>query len=89
MVKIRNRKADKSFEVYLALYQAITGEEEQKKIFKKFSRGFFDLIVVDECHRGSAAEDAQWHEILQYFNEATQIGLTARGVEKVRPVINI
>jgi len=77
MVKIRNRKADKSFEVYLALYQAITGEEESKKIFKKFSPGFFDLIVVDECHRGSAAEDAQWHEILQYFTEATQIGLTA------------
>ena len=77
MVKIRNRRADKSFEVYLALYQAITGEEESKKIFKKFSRGFFDLIVVDECHRGSAAEDAQWHEILEYFSEATQIGMTA------------
>jgi len=77
MTKITKRKVDKSYEIYLALYQAITGEEESKKIFKEFSRGFFDLIIVDECHRGSAAEDSQWHEILEYFNEATQIGMTA------------
>jgi len=77
MTKITGRRVDKSFEVYMALYQAITGEEEPKKIFKKFSRDFFDLIVVDECHRGSAAEDSQWREILDYFSSATQIGMTA------------
>ncbi len=77
MTKIKNRKVDKSYEVYLALYQAITGNEEHKKIFKKFSPEFFDLIVVDECHRGSAAEDSAWREILEYFSTATQIGMTA------------
>jgi type I restriction enzyme R subunit len=59
MTKITKRTVDKSFEIYLALYQAVTGEEESKKIFKEFSPGFFDLIVVDECHRGSAAEDCK------------------------------
>jgi len=77
MTKITKRTVDKSFEIYLALYQTITGNEEEKKIYKKFSPGFFDLIVVDECHRGSAAEDAEWHEILKYFNDSIHIGLTA------------
>ncbi|TWT33912.1 Type-1 restriction enzyme R protein [Posidoniimonas corsicana] len=77
MTKIEKRVADKSFEIFLALYQAITGTEEDKKTFKKFSPDFFDLIVIDECHRGSAAEDSQWREILEYFSSASQIGLTA------------
>ena len=77
MTKIHNRKADKSYEIYLALYQAITGPEESQKIFKQFSRDFFDLIVVDECHRGSAEDDSAWREILEYFKGATQIGMTA------------
>ena len=77
MTKIKGRKADPAYEIYLSLYQAITGEEEQKKIFKKFSKDFFDLIVIDECHRGSAKEDSSWREILEYFSSATQIGLTA------------
>jgi type I restriction enzyme R subunit len=77
MTKIRNRKADKSYEIYLALYQAITGPEESQKIYKQFSKDFFDLIVVDECHRGSAEDDSAWREILEYFNGATQIGMTA------------
>ena len=68
---------NKSYEVYLSLYQAITGPEEDQKIFREFSPNFFDLIVIDECHRGSAAEDSAWREILDYFNSATQIGLTA------------
>src|SRR6266487_6465458 len=68
---------DTAYEIYLALYQAITGPEERQKIFRKFSPGFFDLIVIDECHRGSAAEDSAWREILEYFSAATQIGLTA------------
>ena len=68
---------DPSYEIYLSLYQSITGPEEKDKIFRKFSSNFFDLIIVDECHRGSATEDSVWREILEYFNSATQIGLTA------------
>ena len=77
MTKIKKRQADKSYEIYLSLYQAVTGNEEEQKIYKQFSRGFFDLIVIDECHRGSAAEDSAWREILDYFSSATQVGLTA------------
>ena len=72
-----SRLIDTSFEVYLGLYQAITGPEEHQKTYRKLSPGFFDLIVIDECHRGSAAEDSAWREILEYFSPATQIGLTA------------
>lgn len=77
MTMVKNRKVDKSYEVYLALYQGITGNEEEKNIYKEFSRNFFDLIIIDECHRGSARDDSAWHEILKYFNNATHIGLTA------------
>ena len=73
----KKRRIDTAYEVYLGLYQAITGPEERQKIFREFSPGFFDLIVIDECHRGSAAEDSAWREILEYFSAATQIGLTA------------
>ncbi len=73
----KKRRIDTAYEVYLGLYQAITGPEERQKLFREFSPGFFDLIVIDECHRGSAAEDAAWREILTYFSSATQIGLTA------------
>src|SRR3984893_16539686 len=73
----RHRRIDTAYEIYLGLYQAITGPEERQKIFREFSREFFDLIVIDECHRGSAAEDSAWREILEYFSTATQIGLTA------------
>ena len=68
---------DKSYEIYLSLYQAVTGTQEERNIYKQFSPDFFDLIVVDECHRGSAAEDSAWRDILTYFASATQIGLTA------------
>jgi len=71
------RRIDTAYEIYLGLYQAITGPEERQKLFREFSPGFFDLIVIDECHRGSAAEDSAWREILEYFSAATQIGLTA------------
>ncbi|MCY4673916.1 MAG: DEAD/DEAH box helicase family protein [Bacteroidetes bacterium] len=76
MTKLK-RHIDHSYEIYLGLYQAITGPEEHQKTFKNFSPTFFDLIVIDECHRGSAANDSAWHEILEYFSSATQIGLTA------------
>lgn len=77
MTKITKRQIDKSYEIYLSLYQAVTGADEDKNIYKEFSPDFFDLIVVDECHRGSAAEDSAWRDILDYFSSATHVGLTA------------
>jgi type I restriction enzyme R subunit len=77
MTKIRNRKIDPSYEIYLGLYQAITGPAEEDKIFRSVSRDFFDMVVIDECHRGSAADDSAWREILDYFSDAVQVGLTA------------
>lgn len=77
MTKIKNRKIDPSYEIHLGLYQALTGPDEEDKIFKSVSPDFFDLIIIDECHRGSAAEDSSWREILNYFENAIQIGLTA------------
>ena len=71
------RRIDTAYEIYLGLYQALTGPEERQQVFREFSPGFFDLIVIDECHRGSAAEDSAWREILDYFSSATHIGLTA------------
>ncbi|MFH1884111.1 MAG: DEAD/DEAH box helicase family protein [Planctomycetota bacterium] len=88
MTKISKRQVDKAYEVYLSLYQAVTGSEEEKNIYKQFSPSFFDLIVVDECHRGSAAEDSAWREVLEYFASATQIGMTATPKE-TKEVSNI
>ncbi len=77
MTKITGRKVDTSYEIFLSLYQAITGPEEEQKAYKSFTPEFFDLIVIDECHRGSAADDSAWREILDYFSSAAHIGLTA------------
>ena len=88
MTKIKQRQADKSYEIYLSLYQAVTGNEEEQKIYKQFSPDFFDLIVIDECHRGSAAADSAWRQILDYFSSATQVGLTATPKE-TKEVSNI
>ena len=88
MTVIKNRKIDKSYEVYLALYQGLSGSDEDANAYKKFSKDFFDLIVIDECHRGSAKEDSAWREILNYFNKATHIGLTATPKE-TKEVSNI
>ncbi|SDZ79462.1 type I restriction enzyme, R subunit [Thalassobacillus cyri] len=88
MTKIKNRQVDKSYEIYLSLYQGITGAEEDKNIYKQFSPDFFDLVVIDECHRGSASEDSAWREILEYFSSATHIGLTATPKE-TKDVSNI
>lgn len=73
----RKRRIDASYQVYLGLYQAITGPEDRQKLYREFSEDFFDLIVVDECHRGSAADDSAWREILDYFSSAAQLGMTA------------
>jgi type I restriction enzyme, R subunit len=77
MTKVTGRTIDPAYEILLALYQALTGPEESQKAYKLVGRDFFDLIIIDECHRGSAAEDSAWREILEYFTSATQIGLTA------------
>ncbi|MBL0709897.1 MAG: DEAD/DEAH box helicase family protein [Colwellia sp.] len=77
MTKITGRTVDPAFEIHLALYQALTGPEESQKAYKQVDKDFFDLIIIDECHRGSASEDSAWREILEYFSSATQVGLTA------------
>ncbi len=77
MTVVKHRMIDKSYEIYLALYQGLTGADEEANAYKQFSPDFFDLIVIDECHRGSANEESAWREILTYFNKATHIGLTA------------
>ncbi len=81
MTKITNHQVDKSYEIYLALYQGVSGIEDTRNIYKQFSPDFFDLIVVDECHRGSASEDSAWRDILSYYSSATQIGMTATPME--------
>ncbi|EPF66381.1 EcoAI/FtnUII family type I restriction enzme subunit R [Pseudomonas syringae] len=77
MHKVGNREIKKNYEINLALYQAVTGKEDWKQIFRQFPADFFDLIVIDECHRGSAAGDSAWREVLDYFSSATHLGLTA------------
>ncbi len=75
--KIQRGKVSKAHQIYFALYQAVTGNEEFEDVFKEYSRDFFDLIIIDECHRGSAAADSAWRRVLEYFDSATHIGLTA------------
>ncbi len=77
MTKVTGRTVDPAYEIHLALYQALTGPEENQKAYKQVDKDFFDLIIIDECHRGSASEDSAWREILEYFSSATQVGLTA------------
>ena len=77
MTVVKHRQIDKSYEIYLALYQGLSGSDENADCYKQFSPDFFDLIVIDECHRGSAKEDSAWREILTYFKNSTHIGLTA------------
>jgi type I restriction enzyme, R subunit len=74
---IKNRKIDKSYQIYFALYQGLTSNDESKNAYKEFSRDFFDLVIIDECHRGSASEASAWREVLDYFSSATQVGMTA------------
>ncbi|ALX10192.1 DEAD/DEAH box helicase [Burkholderia cepacia JBK9] len=77
MHKVTNREIKKNYEIYLALYQAVTGKEEWKQVYRQFPADFFDLVVIDECHRGSAAEESAWRDVLDYFGSATHLGLTA------------
>jgi len=76
MTVIKHKQIDTAYNIYLALYQGLS-DSNDTDAYKQFSPGFFDLIIVDECHRGSAREDSKWREILEYFKGATHIGLTA------------
>lgn len=76
MTVVKNRNVDPAYNIYLALYQGLT-DNQAEDTYTQFSRNFFDLVVVDECHRGSAREDSKWREILEYFSGASHIGLTA------------
>ena len=80
MTKVENRKLDSSYEIYLALYQQLSGEDGEEA-YLQFKPDFFDLIVIDECHRGSAKEDSSWRKILDYFSSATHVGCTATPIE--------
>ena len=81
MTKIEHRNMDSSYEIYMSLYHQLRSNEEE--VYKQFKPDFFDLIIVDECHRSSAKDDSNWHEILTYFSDATQIGMTATPKETV------
>lgn len=76
ITKVKNRHLDSSYEIYMSLYQQLVGDNGEE-IFRQFKPEFFDLIIVDECHRGSARADSQWRAVLNYFKDAVQIGLTA------------
>ncbi|HPR95151.1 MAG TPA: DEAD/DEAH box helicase family protein, partial [Thermotogota bacterium] len=76
MTKIEKKNMDSSYEIYLSLYHQLTGDDGEE-VFRQFKPDFFDLIVIDECHRGSAREDSNWRRILDYFSGATHIGMTA------------
>jgi type I restriction enzyme R subunit len=80
MTKVQNRNLDSSYEIYMALYQQLAGDDREEA-FRQFKPNFFDLIVIDECHRGSAKEESVWRKILDYFSEATHIGCTATPIE--------
>lgn len=80
MTKVQGREPESGYELYMSLYGQWVNydlKEGDKQPYEAFTRDFFDLIIIDECHRSSSSEDKQWHEILTYFESATQIGLTA------------
>ncbi len=87
MTKIQDKTLDSSYEIYMSLYHQLAGDNGNEP-FRQFQPEFFDLIIVDECHRGSAKEESQWRRILEYFNTAIQIGMTATPKE-TREVSNI
>lgn len=80
MTKVEKKTLDSSYEIYLALYQQLSGEDGEEA-YLQFQPNFFDLIVIDECHRGSAKEDSAWRKILDYFSSATHVGCTATPIE--------
>ena len=80
--KIENGEVNKGREMYFAIYQAIAEDENRPGLYKEYAKEFFDLIIVDECHRGSAKDQSNWREILSYFQPAFQLGMTATPLRK-------
>lgn len=76
ITKVKNKNLDSSYEIYMSLYQQLVGDNGEEA-YRQFKPEFFDLVIIDECHRGSAKEDSQWRKILDYFSSAIHIGLTA------------
>ena len=76
-VKKDQKNTVTSYEVYFSLYQQLVGDDDQEHFSELFAPDFFDLIIVDECHRGSAKEESRWRRVLEYFSDAVQIGMTA------------
>ena len=76
-VKNDNPNTITSYEVYFSLYQQLVGDDDKEHFRELFQPDFFDLIIVDECHRGSAKEESHWRRVLEYFSDAIQIGMTA------------
>lgn len=87
ITKVKGRRLDSSYEVYMSLYQQLAGEDGEEP-FRQFKPEFFDLIIIDECHRGSAREESLWRRVLDYFSSAIHIGMTATPKE-TRDVSNI
>ena len=78
MTKVQDKTMDSSYEIHMALYQQlVSADPDTEDAFRQFRPDFFDLILVDECHRGSAKEESNWRKVLDYFSSATQIGMTA------------
>ncbi len=77
MTKVQKRTLNSAFNIHLALYQQLVGDSGKEDTFKQFTPDFFDLIIVDECHRGGVRENSEWHRILEYFSPAAQLGMTA------------
>lgn len=78
MTKVQDKTMDSSYEIHMALYQQlVSADPDTEDAFRQFQPDFFDLILVDECHRGSAKEESNWRKVLDYFSSATQIGMTA------------
>lgn len=90
MTKVKGAAIDSAYEVYMALYhQLVSNEEGKEDPFTQVQPSFFDLIIVDECHRGSAKDDSAWRKVLEYFSSATQIGMTATPKPKLEQIILI
>lgn len=84
MIKVKRGNISKAHEIYLGLYQSLTSDDEERNAYKEFSPDFFDLVIIDECHRGSASANSAWREVLDYFESAVHVGLTATPKESTK-----
>ena len=76
LTKVEHKNLDSAYDIFMSLYHQLSGDDDLE-VFRKFKPDFFDLVIVDECHRGSARENSRWRKILDYFDGAIKIGMTA------------